>query len=85
MEFEERATCWGCGRDYLRVATEKWPCLDMLCEGSAARSQDDDSMGDICPYCNYDHGGGGVLAYLNRPLPEEDRKQLPKEHDGTAV
>ena len=34
---------------------------------------------------NYDHGGGGVLAYLNRPLPEEDRKQLPKEHDGTAV
>ena len=57
----------------------------MLCEGSAARSKDDDSMGDICPYCNYDHGGGGVLAYLNRPLPEEDRKQLPKEHDGTAV
>ena len=47
MEFEERATCWGCGRDYLRVAAEKWLCLDMLCEGSAARLKDDDSMGDI--------------------------------------
>lgn len=84
MDFEEQATCWRCGRAYLRVAVEKWRCLDMMPDGAASRLEEDDSLGDICPYCHYNHGGGGVWAFLNLRLPQEHGETVQEKDNGSV-